>query len=640
MCGLAGILAPAGREREGLAAAVARMGATLVHRGPDDEGSWVDPGAGIALTHRRLSILDLSSAGHQPMLSASGRHVLAYNGETYNHLELRAELERRGLAPAAGWRGHSDTETLLAACDAWGLEATLERAVGMFALALWDRSEQTLFLARDRMGEKPLYYGRMGGLLLFGSELKALRAHAAFVPEVDRQALGLFLRHACVPAPRCIYRGIAKLPAGTWVACRPGAAPEPPRAYWSLADAALAGARDPFTGDEHEAVEELDRRLAAAVAGQAVADVPLGAFLSGGIDSSAVVAALQKSAPGAVRTFTIGFAEQSYDEAAEARAVAAHLGTRHEELRVSPADALAVVPRLPELYDEPFADSSQIPTFLVAQMARRHVTVSLSGDGGDELFGGYNRHSWVPRIWRRAGGVPAPMRRLAGAGLRAFSPAAWDRAFAAAGSRQRNPGDKLHKVAGVLAADGPAGIYRTLVSQWQAPGQLVRGFAELAVGTGPGLSVAEDIMVLDSLGYLPDDILVKVDRAAMGVSLETRVPFLDHRLVEFAWRLPLSMKIRDGQGKWIVRQWLHRHVPRHLVDRPKTGFGIPLDAWLRGPLRPWAEDLLDPGAMAADGHLEPGPVQAAWREHLSGRRNRAYELWAVLMFQAWRRRWL
>ena len=652
MCGLTGFWQPTGCARDEAAATARRMADTLAHRGPDDAGVWVDEAAGLALGHRRLAILDLSPAGHQPMVSASGRFVIAFNGEIYNHRELRAELAKLGAGGAApAWRGHSDTETLLAAVEAWGIEAALKRSVGMFALALWDRESRTLTLARDRLGEKPLYYGWQRGVLLFGSELKALRAHPAFVGDIDRGALALYFRHNCVPAPYSIYQGIRKLPPGTlWTLtaqqAMTGQASEPVP-YWSLAQVVRAGQQAPFTGSDTDAVEEAQRLIGQAVAGQRVADVPLGAFLSGGIDSSTVVAVMQAQSSRPVKTFTIGFHEGEYNEAQHAAAVARHLGTEHTELYVTPAQARAVIPRLPVLYDEPFADSSQIPTVLVAELARQHVTVCLSGDGGDELFGGYNRYFWADGLWRRLGWMPQGLRAGLARGLTALSPQAWNRLWALAGGvlprryRYANAGDKLHKLAEVLRAHTAEAIYHKLVSHWWAPAELVLGAEEPpTVLTQPSAWPAvEDfrarMMALDTLTYLPDDILTKVDRAAMGVSLETRVPLLDHRVVEFAWRLPLAMKIRHGQGKWLLRQVLYRYVPQVLVERPKMGFGVPIDHWLRGPLREWAEDLLSERRLRQEGFLRPEPVRRLWEEHLSGRRNWQYLLWDVLMWEAW-----
>lgn len=641
MCGLTGFLQFPALDEDALAQ-VQAMAARLHHRGPDDGGAWIDAEAGIALGHRRLSIVDLSPAGHQPMHSASGRWVLAFNGEIYNHLELRRELEAHGAAPT--WRGHSDTETLLAAIEAWGVDATLKRCIGMFALAAWDRSERALWLARDRIGEKPLYYGWQGDAFLFGSELKALRAHPAFAAEVDRGALALLLRHNYVPGPHSIYRGIAKLPPGTWLRLDARQRDARPVAYWSLAEVAERGMAEPFSGSEDEAVDVLERLLGDAVAGQRVADVPLGALLSGGIDSTLITALMQAGSPRPVRTFTIGFEEGAYDEATHARAVAAHLGTEHTELRLTGADALALVPRLPAMYDEPFADSSQLPTHLVMQLARRHVAVALSGDAGDEFFGGYNRYFLGPAAWKKIGWMPLPLRRLLGAGMTALPPATLDTLAAPLAQRLgiAQPGDKAHKLGRRLrVVRDMDDLFVSLVNEWPDASRMVIGSRIPpnlldARQDWPRLSdpVAR-MMALDALTYLPDDILVKVDRAAMAVSLETRAPFLDRQVMEFAWSLPMSMKLRDGRGKWILRQLLDRHVPRTLVERPKMGFGIPLDDWLRGPLRDWAEALLDESRLRREGFLDPAPIRAAWCLHLERKASFGYRLWSVLMFQTW-----
>lgn len=627
----------------------------LALRGPDDEGIWLDRNAGLALGHRRLSILDLSPQGHQPMLSPCGRYVIAFNGEIYNHLDLRRDLEaspQPGLLPKGekkevAWRGHADTETLLAAIAAWGLEATLKKCVGMFAFALWDRETRTLTLARDRLGEKPLYYGRQGDALLFGSELKALKAHPAFCSEIDRDALTLYLRHNYIPAPYSIYKGIFKLPPGTWVEIKEGLKIGEPVVYWSAFAVAEMGQRSLFMGSEAEAVEELERLLQQSIAGQMMADVPLGAFLSGGVDSSVVVALMQAQSNRPVKTFTIGFQDRDYNEAEYAHAVAKHLGTEHTELYVSPEQAMAVIPKLPLIYDEPFSDSSQIPTWLVSQMAREKVAVSLSGDGGDELFGGYNRYFLGPDIWNKIGRFPLPLRSYMAGAMTRIAPERWNSAMRMVAPllpsklRFGNPGDKLHKFAGVLSSESMESLYLGLVSHWDDPSSIVLGGKEpLTVLTDrsqwPGLpGLVQRMMALDTVSYLPDDILAKVDRAAMSVSLETRVPFLDHRVVEFAWRLPLSMKIHNGQGKHILRQVLYKHVPRELIERPKMGFGIPLDSWLRGPLRDWAESLLDEGRLKRECFFDPVPIRKKWQEHLSGSRNWQYHLWDILMFQSW-----
>jgi asparagine synthase (glutamine-hydrolysing) len=602
-----------------------RMAAAISHRGPDDEGTWRDDSAGIAFAHRRLSILDLSPAGHQPMASATGRYAIVFNGEIYNHLELRKELQSNI------WRGHSDTETLLAAFERWGIEGTLQRTVGMFALALWDRETKTLTLARDRLGEKPLYYGWQNGVFLFGSELKSLKAHPAFVGEI-----------------------IQKLPPGTyWQAslvqgCLQTGAQGELKAYWSAREAAERGQRNIFSGTDSEAIEALESVLGRSIDGQMLADVPLGAFLSGGVDSSTVVALMQSRTSRPVKTFTIGFHQAGYNEAEHALAVARHLGTDHTELYVKPDEVQAVIPLLPALYDEPFSDSSQIPTYLVSRLAREHVAVSLSGDGGDELFCGYNRYVWVQQIWRRLGWLPNSVRAALAGVLTMLPPTAWNVAFnrlerlLPAKLRYATPGDKLHKLADVLAVQSPEEIYWGLVSHWKQPTQIVKGAIEpttVLTNTAQWAQIPDlthRMMYLDTVSYLTDDVLTKVDRAAMGVSLETRVPLLDHRVLEFAWTLPLQMKLRDGQSKWLLRQVLYGHVPKELIERPKMGFGIPLDTWLRGPLKAWAEDLLNPARLQAEGYFHAEPIWQKWREHQTGQRNWSYDLWDVLMFQAWK----
>jgi asparagine synthase (glutamine-hydrolysing) len=645
MCGFCGFIqTDRVIEPYAMKVVVERMADTLMHRGPDDSGSWVDVYAGIALGHRRLSIIDLSPEGHQPMTSPSGRYVIAYNGEIYNFRELRLELERGGVT----WRGHSDTEVMLAAFEAWGVERALERFNGMFAFALWDRQERALHLARDRLGEKPLYYGWMGKTFLFGSELKPLRAHPAWRGDVDRNALAAYVRHNYVPSPYSIYQGIAKLPPAHHLRIpltdSHAARPKP---YWSLRQAAEAGVADPLQLDDDAAVDELDRLLRDAIGRRMVADVPVGVFLSGGIDSSTVVALMQAQSSKPVRSFSIGFDEEGYNEARHAKAVARHLGTDHTELYVTPGEAMSVIPQLPMMYDEPFADSSQIPTFLVSQLARRHVTVTLSGDGGDELFCGYVRYFWGRRIWNRLRRLPYRVRALAANAIGALSPNAWNVLFA--GLNRIMPstrlgeltGDRVHKLANVLAVPTPDALYHGLVSHWPRPEVLVYGSREPATALTDRARWAnladftQRMMYLDGVTYLPDDILVKVDRASMAVSLEARVPMLDHRVVEFAWRVPLSSKTRNDQGKWLLRQVLYRYVPPHLIDRPKMGFGVPIDSWLRGPLRAWAEELLSEHRLREDGYFNPAPIREKWAEHLSGTRNWQYWLWDILMFQAW-----
>lgn len=640
VCGLVGILG-----HEACGDFFAAMLDTLAHRGPDDTGVWVDVESAIALGHKRLSVLDVSPNGHQPMASRSGRYVIAYNGEIYNHVELREELQSRD------WRGHSDTETFLECVEEWGLEKTLQRCVGMFAFALWDRDKRVLFIARDRLGEKPLYYGWVRGAFVFASELKAIRAFPGFDNAVDRRALSLFMRHNCVPAPWSIYENIWKLPPGTWASFPARrlmlASCGSPQAYWSAKESAIQGIKNPFTGSDAEAVEELERVLCQSIAGQMIADVPLGAFLSGGIDSSTVVGIMQSLSSRPVQTFTVGFEENSFDESAHALAVAKYLGTEHTELRVTSSEAQSVIPRLSQIYDEPFADSSQIPTFLIAELARRHVVVALSGDGGDELFGGYNRHLWGERLSRLGQCCPLPLRRFVASGLTSFSPDKWNNLFSVlapllpASYRFSLLGDKIHKLAGAMCAANPARLYLNFVSHWENPAELVIGAVEpLTPVTDPDAwldcpGYFQQMMYLDLITYLPDDILVKIDRAAMAVSLETRVPLLDHRVVEFAWSLPQDMKIRNGQGKWALRQVLDKYVPRKLVERPKMGFGVPLDAWLRGPLREWAEELLGERRLRDEGFFEPKLIRRKWMEHLSKRRNWSYLLWDVLMYQSW-----
>jgi asparagine synthase (glutamine-hydrolysing) len=621
------------------------MANTIEHRGPDDAGYWYDRNPSVGMGHRRLSIVDLSSAGQQPMQSSSSRYVISFNGEIYNHLLLRKALAFAG--PKSNWRGHSDTETLLAGFDAWGIQETVERSIGMFAFAVWDRQTCTLTLGRDRLGEKPLYYGWQGDFFLFGSELKALKAHPAFEGKIDRGALRLFMRHNYIPAPYSIYKGISKLSPGSLLTVSLSQRDPLKLTYWSGAQVAEVGASNVFSGSKAQAVDTLEVLLKDAVRQQMMADVPLGAFLSGGVDSSTVVALMQTQSSRPVKTFTIGFNEESYNEAMHAKAVARHLQTDHTELYVTADEAIAVIPRLPTLYDEPFSDSSQIPTFLVSQLARQNVTVSLSGDAGDELFCGYNRYQMTANLWRKMSAVPLSMRKLAARGVISISPKSWNRlagplaSFVPRFTQIANLGDKLHKGAGVLASQSADALYLGLVSHWHDPASVVIGGRELPTlltGNVPalnGLDNVQRMMALDMLSYLPDDNLTKVDRAAMGVSLETRVPFLDHRVVEFAWSLPQSMKLRDGQTKWALRQVLYRHVPQALIERPKMGFGVPIGTWLRGPLREWAESLISEGRLRSEGFFNPEPIRQKWAEHLTGARNWQYHLWDVLMFQAW-----
>lgn len=644
MCGIAGLWDRRHTTPDALAAIVAAMTETIVNRGPDAGGTWVDREAGLALGNRRLAIVDLSPAGAQPMISSCGRFVISYNGEVYNADELRPELEAAGRR----FRGRSDTEIIVEGAAEWGVKATVERLIGMFGIALWDRRDRVLYLVRDRLGIKPVYWADFNGRLLFGSELKVLRAERNWAPELDRNALAAYMRFGYVPAPLTIYRSVEKLPAGTILTARSDRAPTI-APYWSLADIARDGQRTRFPGGEDEAGEALEALLRDAVRRRMVADVPLGAFLSGGIDSSTVVALMQAQSARPVRTFSIGFSESSFDEARNAAAVARHLGTEHTELYVSPDHALDVIPLLPDMYDEPFADSSQVPTYLVSKMTREHVTVALSGDGGDELFGGYTRYFRGEAMWRVIDATPWAVRKLAACGVRALSPAAWS-ALGGVLPERRRPvqfGDKMHKLAGVLAgAPEASAFYRQVVSQWVDPARLIAGSVEpsgaLNDTSVPALvpDFIERMQYLDTLTYLPDDILTKVDRASMAVSLEARVPLIDHRVVAFSWSLPAAMKAGKGVGKRLLRRVLHNYVPEKLVERPKMGFAMPINSWLRGPLRDWAEGLLDEQRLTQDGIFDPGPIRAVWRDHVRGRRNAQAQLWTVLMFQAWKLRWL
>lgn len=739
MCGIVGFMSVGSSIRRSVANPVLRdMADAVVTRGPDDAGYWVDE-AGVALGHRRLSVLDLSETGAQPMLSTCGRYVIVFNGEIYNHLELRRELDRRNLdglmskssrslqsetlmgevseidkheiepdrcrqpknavedesgddaakaevmndanvsVAHAGvhdqavqsigkdvlwipgesaalatmpfsWRGHSDTETLLAGFAVWGVRATVERCIGMFAFAVWDRAERTLTLGRDRLGEKPLYYGWQGSgeeaCFLFGSDLRAIKVHPIFSGIINRDALALYMRHNAVAAPHSIYRGISKLNPGCLLSVSLRQREPKIEKYWSLPQVAENGVATPFAGSEAEAVDALEALLKDAVRQQMVADVPLGAFLSGGIDSSTVVALMQAQSQRPIKTFSIGFNEDGYNEAVHAKAVAHHLGTDHTELYVTPRDALDVIPKLPTLYSEPFSDCSQIPTFLAAKLARRQVVVSLSGDAGDELFCGYTRYPLTIDLWRKMRRLPRPLRKVGAAGIRMVPPRGWNALLTAvrpvlpAMLRQHQVGAKLHKGAEILDSESVDELNLRMLTHWE-PGDVVLGAEEplthlrgkpLAL---TGLDAMQRMMALDMITYLPDDILVKVDRAAMGVSLETRVPFLDHRVVEFAWRLPQSMKFSAGNGKRILRQVLYRHVPKTMVERPKMGFDVPIDAWLRGPLKDWAEDLLSESRLRRQGYFNPAPIRKKWIEHLSGQHNWKQHLWGILMFQVW-----
>ncbi len=631
MCGIVGLWDPDRREGEReLRDQVQRMADALRHRGPDDADTWVFPPAGLGLGHTRLAVIDLSPAGHQPMVSACGRYVVVYNGEIYNFPDLRRDLEHQGHR----FLGHSDTEVLLAAIAQWGLEETLGRLLGMFAFAVWDAARQRLVLVRDRLGKKPLYYGWWGRRFVFASELKALGRLPGFSAAIDRSALALLLRHNYVPGPWSIYRDIYKLPPGSVLELGHPSDRPVPRPYWSLEEAVVRGTEDPFRGTVEEAAGELHRLLADAVRRRMIADVPLGAFLSGGIDSSLVVALMQGQSSRPVRTFTIGFEEREYDEAPYAAAVARHLGTEHTEQYVRPQEAWEAIPRLPEIYDEPFGDSSAVPTLLVSELARRHVTVVLSGDGGDELFGGYQRYLHIGRLWRALGRVPLAARKAAAKAL------GW-----AARGLPGSLGPKMAGRAQRLAVATPGEMYVRHNLHWPDAHRLVLGAEPVeALASQPHRwpnrrHYLEQWMYADTVTYLPDDILVKVDRASMAVALEARTPLLDHRVVEFAWRLPIEWKICGQIGKWLLRHLLERHVPRALFERPKAGFGVPIDHWLRGPLRDWAEDLLDPRRLRQEGFFDPAPIRQKWEEHLSGRTAWHYHLWDVLMFEAWYRRW-
>jgi len=640
MCGIAGFLVKNRTNYSGnLSEQATHMSEAIFSRGPDDRGVWIDKAAGVALSHARLSIIDLSSAGHQPMESASGRYAIVFNGEIYNHKEIRYNLRDQ----VSYWRGHSDTETLLNAIEIWGLESTLKKCEGMFALAVWDRNKSILMLARDRLGEKPLYYGWQGNgvdaAFLFGSELKALRKHPSFKFDINRDAINLLLRHNCIPAPYSIYKNISKLMPGTILSISINDKEPKISKYWSLNEVVMKGLDNFHSGDDTKVINGLEDVLKRSVEQQMIADVPLGAFLSGGIDSSLIVALMQQQSNQAVKTFSIGFFDDSYNEAKHAKEVAKYLNTDHAELYVSHQDAIDVIPKLPMIYDEPFSDSSQIPTFLVSQLARGHVTVSLSGDAGDELFGGYNRYLFTDQLWGKLSMLPVYMRRGIAGMMTTLSPEAFNKFF---GFLPYNSvGEKIHKAARVMESSSIDELYLRLVSHWNNPESIVLNSSEpitqLTNTTSNilRLSPIQKMMLMDALTYLPDDILTKVDRAAMGVSLETRIPFLNHNVVEYAWRMPMNFKVRNGESKWALRQILNKYIPKEMIARPKMGFGVPIDSWLRGPIREWAEELLDESRLRQEGFFNPEQIRQKWSEHLSGARNWQHQLWDVLMFQAW-----
>jgi len=646
MCGIAGILDRS--TPQNMTKNLLRMSDTLTHRGPDANGIWVSSEKYLGLAHQRLSILDPSEAGSQPMHSTNGRYVIVFNGEIYNHLKLRIELEKQGRS--FNWIGHSDTETLLACFETWGVEDTLVRSIGTFSFALWDKNISTLMLARDRFGEKPLYYGWVGDNFLFGSELKAIKSHPSFHSNIDRNALCLFLRLNYIPAPYSIYEGVKKLLPGNLLSISLRH-PEPKiKAFWSGIDASLKSKSDPFIGSFGDAVSSLETLLKDAVSQQMISDVPLGAFLSGGVDSSTIVSMMQAQSMKPIKTFTIGFHDEMLNEAKQAKAISTHLGTEHNELYVTAADIISVIPHLSNLYDEPFADSSQIPTFLVSSLAQKKVKVSLSGDGGDELFAGYNRHQITQNAWKNILSIPTPIKKLSSKVITQISPEKWNHIFKIIEKvtppirgRWSNIGDLLHKGAGVMLSKSDADLYDNLTSFWRDPSSVVINGKEphnnisKSVFELDQFSTSEQMMLLDSITYLSDDILCKVDRASMGVSLESRSPFLDHRVFDFAWKLPIEFKLYKGGSKRVLREVLYRHVPKELIESRKKGFGIPIDKWLRGPLREWAEDLLDESQLKVDGYFNPELIRQKWSEHLLGKRNWAGHLWSILMFQLWLR---
>lgn len=638
MCGIVGYVQTE-LNRNDATATIQAMADVMSHRGPDDSGIWLDEKDGVVLGHRRLAIVDLTAAGHQPMCSASRRYTIVYNGEIYNHLEIRRELQNKNFN--IQWNGHSDTETLLAGFDIWGIQDTVKKTRGMFTFAVWDSDEQALILGRDRLGEKPLYYGWQGNTFLFGSELKSLKAYPQFENVIDRQALSLYLRFNYVPTPYTIYKGIKKLQAGSLLILKKNNREPVVTQYWSLATSILEAKSNGFQGSAKDVVNTLEIKLRSVIQQQMMADVPLGVFLSGGVDSSVIAALMQELSDKPVSTFSIGFENDEFNEAEYAKAVALHIGTDHTELYVTADMAIDIIPKLPQLYDEPFADSSQIVTFLLSRLAKQKVTVALTGDGGDELFCGYNRYVVTEKLWRKISRIPSSARHIAARLLTVLSPVSWDRIFKYLPSSKNwtQIGNKIHKGAAVLSANSLEELYLGLISQWQDPGSVVIN------GSEPDLNIAqfekfklsnvESMMALDTVNYLADDILVKVDRAAMGVSLETRVPMLDHEIVQFAWSLPFGLKYRQGISKWPLRQISYKYLPKNLIERPKAGFAIPLDEWLRGPLFDWANSLLNESRLESEGFFHPQEILKKWHEHISGKRNWSCQLWSILMFQAW-----
>ncbi|MCF2155402.1 asparagine synthase (glutamine-hydrolyzing) [Photobacterium carnosum] len=642
MCGFTGFISFSKKDNDEICSIIKKMNDTLSYRGPDSDGFWFNYQQGLALGHRRLAIQDLSPAGHQPMLSSSGRYQIVFNGEIYNHLDLRAELEKEYGYSKGYWNGHSDTETLLSCFDKWGIRETTNKMVGMFSIALWDNKNNSLSLIRDRLGEKPLYYGWQGDTFLFGSELKALKKHPKFKACINRGALALYLRYNNVPSPYSIYENIFKLSPGK-ILTLTSDKKEVITEYWSVPSVIEKAQDNIFTGTANDAVDCLQQKLSLSIEQQMLSDVSLGAFLSGGVDSSTVVSMMQSLSTKPIKTFTIGFEDKGYNEAVHAKSIAKHLNTEHTELYITPTDAQSVIPSLSSIYDEPFADVSQIPTILVSQLAKQKVTVSLSGDGGDELFAGYNRHNKIYKTWPKLQKIPLSYRCQSAKLLKAISPKIWDSAQSLIPSRYRvrQLGDKIHKSANVLGSSTFDDLYLGLISQFQNPsswllaGDEIENIMSSNLLKIPSISNTEVSMALDMMMYLPDDVLTKVDRAAMSQSLETRVPMLDHRIVEFAWSLPLDYKLRDGQSKWILKKVLERYIPQNLIDRPKMGFSVPIDSWLRGPLYDWVESLINEERLYKEGYFKVEMVRQLWKEHLSCKFNHQYQLWTILMFQQW-----